>query len=119
MYKKKQKLFVTYYSPDRFHNLRDIGLLHSDWLCAARSSQYELMPARERWSRENPGSRRGLHSTTVAGGRGGGRGVGGEGEGCKFSYLLESDMTYLAGSHVLRRRPGIRLIHGHSKQRTN
>jgi hypothetical protein len=63
------------------------------------------MPAWERWSRENPGTRRGLHCTTVAGGRGGG---GGEGRG--FSYLLESRMTYLAGSHVLRSWPGIRLI---------
>ncbi len=62
------------------------------------------MPARERWSRENPGTCRGLHSTTVAGERGGG---GGEGRG--FSYLLESHMTYLAGSHVLRSWPGIRL----------
>ncbi len=41
-------------------------------------------------------------------GRGGG--VGGEGEGRGFSYLLESHMTYLAGSHVLRSWPGIRLI---------
>jgi hypothetical protein len=64
------------------------------------------MPARERWSRENPGTCRGLHWTTVAGGRGGG---GGEGQG--FSYLLESHMTYLAGSHILRSWPGIRLRH--------
>jgi hypothetical protein len=62
------------------------------------------MPARERWSRENPGSRWGLHCTIVAGGRGGGRG-----EGHGFSYLLELHMTYLAGSHVLKRWPGIRL----------
>jgi hypothetical protein len=40
-------------------------------------------------------------------GRGGGGG-GGE-EGCRFSYLLESHMTYLYGSHVLRSWPGIRL----------
>jgi hypothetical protein len=62
------------------------------------------MPARERWSRENPGTRRGLHCTEWQGG-----GVGGEGEGRGFSYLLESHMTYLAGSHVLKSWPGIRL----------
>jgi hypothetical protein len=55
----------------------------------------------ERWSRENPGTRRGLHCTSAAGGRGG--------EGHGFSDLLESHMTYLAGSHVLRSWPGIRL----------
>jgi hypothetical protein len=55
------------------------------------------MPAQERWSRENAGSRRDLCC---------GRG---EGEGHGFSYLLESHMTYLAGSHVLRSWPGIRL----------
>ncbi len=42
--------------------------------------------------------------TTVAGGRGGAMG-----EGRGLSYLLESHMTYLAGSHVLRSWPGIRL----------
>ncbi len=60
------------------------------------------MPARERWSQENPGTHRGLHCTTMEGGRGGG---GGEGRG--FSYLLESHMTFLAGSHILRSWPGI------------
>ncbi len=35
---------------------------------------------------------------------------GGEGEGRRFSYLLESHMTYLAGSHILRSWPGIQLI---------
>jgi hypothetical protein len=35
------------------------------------------------------------------------QGEGGEDHG--FSYLLESHMTYLAGSHVLRSWPGIRL----------
>jgi hypothetical protein len=34
---------------------------------------------------------------------------GGGGEGHGFSYLLELHMTYLAGSHVLRSWPGIRL----------
>jgi hypothetical protein len=58
------------------------------------------MLARERWSRENPGTRQGLCCITVAGG-------GGEGRG--FSYLLESHMTYLASSHVPRSWPGIRL----------
>jgi hypothetical protein len=63
------------------------------------------MPARERWSRENPGTLWGLCCTRVA---------GGGGEGCGFSYLLELHMTYLAGSHVLRSWPGIRLRkHGH------
>ncbi len=38
-----------------------------------------------------------------------GEGLGGGGEGPGFSYLLESHMTYLAGSHVLRSWPGIRL----------
>ncbi len=39
-----------------------------------------------------------------------GRGEGwGRGEGHGFSYLLESHMTYLAGSHILRSWPGIRL----------
>ncbi len=51
-----------------------------------------------------PGIPLGSPLTTVAGGRGG---VGGEGHG--FSYLLESHKTYLAGSHVLRSKPGIRL----------
>jgi hypothetical protein len=37
---------------------------------------------------------------------GGGRG---RGEGHGFSYLLESHMTYLAGSHILRSWLGIRL----------
>jgi hypothetical protein len=69
-----------------------------------------MKPARERWSRENPGTRRGLHWTTVAGGEGWGRGGGG-GEGQGFSYLLGSHMTYLAGSHILRSWPGIRLTH--------
>ncbi len=35
--------------------------------------------------------------------------MGGGGEGRRFSYLLESHMTYLAGSHVLRSWAGIRL----------
>ncbi len=35
--------------------------------------------------------------------------MGGGGEGRGFSYLLESHMTYLAGSHVHRSWPGIRL----------
>jgi hypothetical protein len=35
--------------------------------------------------------------------------VGGGGEGRGFSFLLESHMTYLAGSHILRSWPGIRL----------
>jgi hypothetical protein len=35
--------------------------------------------------------------------------LGGGGEGCRFSYLLESHMTYLAGSHVLSSWPGIQL----------
>jgi hypothetical protein len=48
------------------------------------------MLARERWSQENLGTRRGLQCTAVAGG----------GEGHGFSYLLESHMTYLAGSMV-------------------
>jgi hypothetical protein len=39
-----------------------------------------------------------LSCTTVAGGRG---------EGCGFSYLLKSHLTYLAGSHVVRSWPGI------------
>jgi hypothetical protein len=39
-------------------------------------------------------------STTLSG-----RGGGEEGRG--FSYLLESHMTYLAGSHILRSWPGI------------
>jgi hypothetical protein len=56
------------------------------------------MPARERWSQENQGTRRGLRLLQW---------WGGEGRG--FSYLLESHMTYLAGSHVLRSWPGIRL----------
>ncbi len=34
---------------------------------------------------------------------------GGRGEGRGFSYLHKSHMTYLAGSHVLRSWPGIRL----------
>ncbi len=34
---------------------------------------------------------------------------GGGGEGRRFSYLLESHMTYLAGSHILRSWPVIRL----------
>jgi hypothetical protein len=34
-------------------------------------------------------------------------GEGVEGEGHGFSYLLETHMTYLAGSHVLRSWPGI------------
>jgi hypothetical protein len=55
------------------------------------------MPAREKWSLENAGSCRGLCYTTVAGG----------GEGRGFSYLLESHMTYLDDSHVLRSWPGI------------
>jgi hypothetical protein len=43
-------------------------------------------------------------------GRGEGWGEGwGRGEGRGFSYLLESHMTYLAGSQVLRSWPGIRL----------
>jgi hypothetical protein len=33
----------------------------------------------------------------------------GRGEGHGFSYLLESHMTYLAGSHIFRSWPGIRL----------
>jgi hypothetical protein len=41
----------------------------------------------------------GLRCTTVAGGE----------EGRGFSYHLESPMTYLAGSHILRSWPGIRL----------
>ncbi len=32
---------------------------------------------------------------------------GGGGEGQGFSYLFESHMTYLAGSHILRSWPGI------------
>jgi hypothetical protein len=43
----------------------------------------------------------GLRCTAVAG--------GGGGEGHRFSYLLGSHMTYLAGSHILRSWPGIRL----------
>jgi hypothetical protein len=35
---------------------------------------------------------------------------GGGGEGHGFSYLLELHMTYLAGSHILRSWPGIRVI---------
>ncbi len=58
------------------------------------------MPARERWSRENPGTRR--VSTAL-------QWQGGGGEGRGFSYLLVSHMTYLAGSHVLRSWPEIRL----------
>ncbi len=38
-----------------------------------------------------------------------GRGEGWGGEGQGFSYLLESHMTYLAGSHIHRSWPGIRL----------
>ncbi len=99
-YKKSLKLWVTYDLPCQFQFRSGIGLLHSDWLCAACSGQSEMMPApaRERWSQENMGSRQGLCCITVAG-RGGG--------GCWFSYLLESHMTYLAGSHVLRSWPGI------------
>jgi hypothetical protein len=59
-----------------------------------------MLRARERWSRENSGNYSELRYTTVAGG-----------EGRKFSYLLESHMTYLAGSHVLRSWPGIWLIY--------
>jgi hypothetical protein len=58
------------------------------------------MLAQERWSRENAVSRRGLAALQWQGG-------GGEGHG--FSYLLESHMAYLAGSHILRRWLGIRL----------
>ncbi len=38
-------------------------------------------------------------------------GRGGEGEGHGFSYLPESDMTYLAGSHILRSWPVIQLTY--------
>jgi hypothetical protein len=58
------------------------------------------MPAQERWSRKNAGSCQGLRSTTVAGGRGGRSWI---------FYLLESHMTYLAGSRILRSWPGIQL----------
>jgi hypothetical protein len=75
------------------------------------------MPAWERWSwgddaglgeveSGKPGDPPG--SPLYYCGRGGG-GVGEGGEGQGFSYLLESHMTYLAGSHILRSWPGIRL----------
>jgi hypothetical protein len=41
--------------------------------------------------------------TAVVGGREGG------GEGPGFFYLLESQMTYLSSSHILKSWPGIRL----------
>jgi hypothetical protein len=46
------------------------------------------MMTQEMWNQENAGNYGDLSYTTVAEGRG---------EGCGFSYLLESRMTYLAG----------------------
>jgi hypothetical protein len=67
------------------------------------------IPARERWSRENAGNYSDLICTRV---------VEGRGEGCGFSYLLESHMTYLAGSHVLRSWPGIQLKQQRDEQQS-
>jgi hypothetical protein len=74
---------------------RDIGLLHSDCLCAACSGD-DAGPGEVELGKLMilPGP----PLTTVAGGRG---------ESCGFSYLLESHMTYLSVSHVLRSWPGI------------
>ncbi len=47
----------------------------------------------ERWSWKNAGNYGDIYCTTMAGGEGG---------RSQISYLLESHMTYLAGSHVLR-----------------
>ncbi len=64
-------MWVPYDLPCRFHCHSGKGLFHSDWLCVARFGQQEMMPARETWSQENRGTRRGLCYTRVAEGRGG------------------------------------------------
>jgi hypothetical protein len=65
------------------------------------------MLAQERSSRENTGNYGDLRCTTVISPAL--QWQGGEGEVRRFSYLLESHMTYLASSHILRSWPGIRL----------
>jgi hypothetical protein len=60
------------------------------------------MPAQERWSEKNAGNYGDLSCTTVAGGR--------KRSQIFLQYLLESHMAYLAGSHILRSWPGIRLM---------
>ncbi len=85
---KKKSEIICHISPHsgRFHHRRGIGLLNSDWLWL-RPIEDDAGPGEVKsWNCEiPPGSP--LHYS--------GRGGGGRG----FSYLLESHMTYLAGTH--------------------